>query len=400
MSSPISRGSPSEATRWASDSSTASSLSRGSVGGHVPHLLEAGRVQGHAVLARALGRVQGQVGGLDEGGGVAGILRRGGHAARDRERADTPEGGALDRPPDALGQLVRARPVGVREDQAELLAPDAAGVVVPAQLVDEQAAEAPQRLVALEVAVAVVDALEVVEVEQDDGHGVPVAVPAVELGPQLLVEEAVVGQAGDRVRARPRFEGVVGPRALDGQRGLVGEDLGQAELVLREHHGALAVDGEDAAQLAAGDQGDDDQRLGLDRRARHLVQARVVVVDVRRLPVLGHPAHQAAAVGDGLAHEAHPPTGRARAPGTAGAARGPPCRWSRRRSSGAWRGRRRRASAPPRATRARGGDATSRRAAGTTPADARRPERPAGRPATGVAAAMPRAHARGPQPRQ
>ena len=123
--------------------------------------------------------------------------------------------------------------VGVRQDQPELLAADAAGVVVARSCVQSRLAEPVQHGVALQVAVAVVDALEVVEVEQQQRDRIAVAVAAVELRAQVLVEVAVV-QRPVTESVRAGLEGVVGAGAVDRQRGLVGEDLGQGELVVGE----------------------------------------------------------------------------------------------------------------------------------------------------------------------
>ena len=61
--------------------------------------------------------------------------------------------------------------------------------------------DAPQRVVALEVPIGVVEALELVEVAERDAVRVPVADGAVVVGLEVLVETQPVAEPGEQVGA-------------------------------------------------------------------------------------------------------------------------------------------------------------------------------------------------------
>jgi hypothetical protein len=86
----------------------------------------------------------------------------------------------------------RAGGTGVRQDHRELLAAVAMDRVSFAQHFARLAAEPLEHLVAHPVAVTVVDALEVVEVEQHEAERQPVAGGAHQLAPQGLLEGAPI----------------------------------------------------------------------------------------------------------------------------------------------------------------------------------------------------------------
>src|SRR5207302_861692 len=100
-----------------------------------------------------------------------------------------------DPPGQAAGELVVAR----REDDAELLAAEPADDVGAAYRAAKRGREAAEHLVARPVAVDVVDALEVVDVEHQDGDRVVRAARSLELLAQAVVEGAAVVEAGQRV---------------------------------------------------------------------------------------------------------------------------------------------------------------------------------------------------------
>ena len=83
------------------------------------------------------------------------------------------------------------------------------------------------------MAVDVVDALEVVDVEHEHGDRVVRAAGAVQLGAEALVEVAVVVKAGQRVRLRLELEAGADLRVVERERGSVAEALGQLEFLLR-----------------------------------------------------------------------------------------------------------------------------------------------------------------------
>ena len=82
----------------------------------------------------------------------------------------------------ALGQVVGALEVGARENDGQLLAAVAGGLVDLARGLAQHAGHLAQHEVALLVAVGVVDVLEVVEVEQDEAHRLAEALGALDLG--------------------------------------------------------------------------------------------------------------------------------------------------------------------------------------------------------------------------
>ena len=141
--------------------------------------------------------------------------------------------------------------VALDGEQRELVAAVARGDVVGAGPAAQRVADAAQHLVADQVAVLLVDLLEVVEVEEDQrevaaGH----ARGALDLAQQALVQRRVVEAAGQPVGARGlRDRGVEAGVAARGG-GELGERLEQAEVVLADVVRARVADGDDAAQLA------------------------------------------------------------------------------------------------------------------------------------------------------
>src|SRR5438477_1776942 len=143
---------------------------------HAKSLLGAEDIRGtrlgphRAVLALPLGRVEGGVGFTDQGILIA--LSRGCYAKTGRD----PQGAlavepwdaqSLDRPADALADRIRALEVGVGKDDCHLLASIARRNVDVARGLAQGAGNMLEHHVALRVSVAVVDRLEVVEVEHD-----------------------------------------------------------------------------------------------------------------------------------------------------------------------------------------------------------------------------------------
>ena len=124
-----------------------------------------------------------------------------GHPGAEREAlARGPEGArSPSARPNALHHRGRHLGVGSGQGEHELVAPDAGAQVAAAELGGERGAEEAQRLVADRVAEAVVDGLEVIDVEGDHGHPVELAARAGELGVEALGERAVVREPRERV---------------------------------------------------------------------------------------------------------------------------------------------------------------------------------------------------------
>jgi hypothetical protein len=131
-------------------------------------------------------------------------------AGADREVADALERLALDGQTGALGGGVGAGAVRRGQDPGELLAADAGDVLAATRHRPEAAAQLGEHAIAGRMAVAVVDVLEVVDVEDHEAERHAVAPAARDLVAQALLEAAVVDQPRQRV-----------VRRLPGQLGLV-----------------------------------------------------------------------------------------------------------------------------------------------------------------------------------
>ncbi len=220
------------------------------------------------------------------------MRRAGGDPDRDAHRADRAERRDGDLLLDPLGEPERVGEAARRHDDRELLAADPADGVARAHGREEDRRDFGEDVVAGRVAVHVVDALEVVEVEHHERDGRLVGRGDEELLPEALVECAVVPEAGQRVGLRLVLERRADVRVVDRERRRVGEPDDEPELVLRELLVPGAIDVERPLQPPAGDERDGDQRLGIGRCVRDEADARVELRPVRKhgLAVLGRPA--------------------------------------------------------------------------------------------------------------
>jgi hypothetical protein len=148
------------------------------------------------VLADALGTDQGEVGLADELVARAQPERLG--DARRRGERDAVDALARERP-DTLGELHRAERAGAGQDDGELVAADPVAAVGGALGGADRLGEGLQALVAGLVAELVVGGLELVDVHDDERDGLAGAPRALELAGEVLLEGAVVAQAGERV---------------------------------------------------------------------------------------------------------------------------------------------------------------------------------------------------------
>jgi hypothetical protein len=140
-----------------------------------------------------------------------------------RREREAGAGGHVGRPDlgdgvaDPAGDGQRPLEVRRREHDRELLPTGAPHQVAVADRATDRVGCLEQHLVADRVPVLVVDPLEVVEVEQEQGEGAPVTVAPRERRAQLLVERAVVEEPRHRVAAGERAELVVAVVELAGQ---------------------------------------------------------------------------------------------------------------------------------------------------------------------------------------
>ncbi len=131
--------------------------------------------------------------------------------------------GPVERAVDPFGDRQRLLLVGELLDQdPELVAAEAGDGVAGAEVRAQPRRDRPQQLVALVVAEAVVDQLEVVEVEEEDAHGGSGVLGAGQRLVKGVDELGAVGKAGEGVVEDPVAKLVVGEAALD----RVGEDVG------------------------------------------------------------------------------------------------------------------------------------------------------------------------------
>ena len=147
-------------------------------------------------------------------------------------------------------------------------------VVLP-HLGAQRIRDAPQQRVAGGMAVLVVDALEVVEVDQHAAQRLAVARRAGDLLPDPHLHRAVVEQPGEGVGARRGADVVVGGRVVAGDDGEVRDRLEHLQVLGADRALVREADGQHAAQLAALAQGDGRDRLQPgQRRERGLVLRR------------------------------------------------------------------------------------------------------------------------------
>ena len=178
-------------------------------------LLVHGRLE-HAVaaLALALGDVHGRVGVADQlvgVGGGSGLGHRDAQAGADDDVVVVELERAGQRLEDPLGGLGGGLDVvDVLQQDRELVAAEAGGGVGGADAGRDPLGHLEQHPVAGGVAEAVVDGLEVVEVDEHDGHADALAQRPRHGVADALVEQRAVGQVGDRV-----VEGLVGELLLE-----------------------------------------------------------------------------------------------------------------------------------------------------------------------------------------
>ncbi len=97
----------------------------------------------------------------------------------------------------------------MRQEHGELIAAHAECPIRQPERAGEQPAESTQHPIAAGVAAAVVDCLELVQVDQEQGERHVVAQRGGDLAPELLVERSMVAQAGQRIPKRIGKGGLV-----------------------------------------------------------------------------------------------------------------------------------------------------------------------------------------------
>ena len=256
-------------------------------------LVAARGARAHAVVedlvdpaATLLGAVHRGVGLADERVGVLGAQRRQGDAdaradvdlvAAQRERRAQRLG-------DALGDPDRVALAGdVLAQDGELVAAEPRGGVARPQHAGQARGHRAQQLVAGGVAHGVVDRLEAVEVEEEDGERRRVAAEARERLAEAVDEQGAVGQAGEVVVHRLVREPCLEALALDGQRDRVAQGA-LVDAALDQHVLRALADGLQGERVVvgAGEHEDRHVQRGRAHMGERLEAARVGQVQVEQ----------------------------------------------------------------------------------------------------------------------
>ncbi len=187
----------------------------------------------------------------------------------------------LDRASNRLGEVERRLGARVRNRDHEFVAAISSHELGWIWLeTTEQVADLPQDLASGQVAVAVVDELEVVEIEKEQRQVVAALLRLCDRALQREVEVAIVVEAGEVVPFRVLVRQLAVEDVLDRDRDVVGEDLQEIAIGAAVLGRTLAIDElEDAADLDADPDRDRDQglrlvlRLGVDARVEQIVLA-------------------------------------------------------------------------------------------------------------------------------
>ncbi len=100
---------------------------------------------------------------------------------------------------DAIGDIFDHSGVGVDDENGEFVATVTGGDISRATLFLHDAGETLESAVAGQVTESVVDALEVVQIEQKEAEGLMAAVGAADFRFEMVKEFAIVGEAGEPV---------------------------------------------------------------------------------------------------------------------------------------------------------------------------------------------------------
>ena len=206
-----------------------------------------------AIPAGPLGGIERGIGGADHRlhGGAA--LRPGGDADRD---GDPWQGAVLAVPhgphqaAELFGPGQRIGLGAVRHQHQQFLAAIAAGDIHAAQLGHQQRAHLAQHRIAGGMAVAVVDQLEMVEVDQQDGDRRAAPLRMGDQAGQSLLQEAAVVEAGQIVAQRHHAQPLAQRQIRQRQRDAIGQRMRQRHALRRRQLGPAGVELQHAMHLA------------------------------------------------------------------------------------------------------------------------------------------------------
>lgn len=159
----------------------------------------------NAIAAIVLGGVQRGVGGRKQTSCFRIAVRRRGATDTGREthgRGAQPQLLCFDGSANPLGHFVRMQGTRLRQQHSEFFTAESAAQVDGAHLRHHRPGDCLQHLVATRLAMRIVDPLEVVEVQIEHRHDLPMAPNILELTVELVDEGASVGNARQRVDGR------------------------------------------------------------------------------------------------------------------------------------------------------------------------------------------------------
>src|SRR2546428_2152311 len=208
-------------------------------------LLFNGLADDHAVAPLALSKVKGGIGGAQERGRRPTMLREGNHPLRQgdcrEDLAKVLDIKLFDVFSQSLGALSGDLQRGFRQNKRKLLTTITAGNVFLPRSTLQEVAQLAEQSVARLVAQAVVEALEVVEVEHDQPQAAPTARQAVQLALERLLHVAPVEQAGQGIADGLGAQILTQFQVCQSQRRVFGDSHGQPLLGLYQSQWAFRL---------------------------------------------------------------------------------------------------------------------------------------------------------------
>ena len=174
---------------------------------------------------------------------------------------------------DSFHNFERLRSGGARQDDSKFLTADPRDMIIVAQHASHDSGKADENKVARGMAVFIIHALEMIEIEHAQREGLPGALRLMQLPLERLVEITSVARAGQRIRQGHVFKSMF---ALD-VGGYVAFDRGEMRdlaILVRERHD-IDFDPDRTAGLGVVEQSTPNRDAVVDRRADFLNGGRI-----------------------------------------------------------------------------------------------------------------------------